>query len=292
MQHRSWCLLHRHGSRTASWCLAVPLVALLLALAACGSGSDPAGQPVTLNVFAAASLQAAFTTIGRQFHAAHPNVSVTFNFGGSNTLAQQITQGAPADVFASANAAQMDVVVKAGDADGTRVKTFAHNRLVVIYPRSNPTHLQRLQDLARPGVKIVLAAAAVPAGQYALVFLGKASADPAFGASYKANVLKNVVSYETDVKAVLAKVSLGEADAGIVYVTDAATAASSLGTFEIPDALNTIALYPIVALKGAPHAAAQQFVDAVDSPDGQAVLASYGFIASSAGARYSPPSGG
>lgn len=286
----------RHLSpQTSRLLLASLLTGLLLTVSACGSasaGNNTSSQPVTLNVFAAASLQAAFTMIGQHFHSAHPNVTVTFNFGGSNTLAQQITQGAPADVFASANGTQMDVVVKARDAEGARVKTFAHNRLVVVYPKNNPAHLQTLQDLARPGVKIVLAAAAVPAGQYALVYLAKASADPSFGASYKATVLKNVVSYETDVKSVLAKVSLGEADAGIVYVTDAATAKSSLNTIGIPDALNTVALYPIVALKGSSHATvAQQFVDEVDSADGQAVLASDGFIAGGAGAQYTPPSG-
>lgn len=273
-------------------CLSSLLAALLLGLGACGTGGDPTSQPVTLNVFAAASLQAAFTTIGQHFHNAHPGAGVSFNFGGSNTLAQQIVQGAPADVFASADVAQMNVVVTAGDANGASVKTFAHNRLVVVYPRANPAHLQTLQDLARPGVSIVLAAAAVPAGQYALAFLDKASADPAFGASYKADVLKNVVSYEQDVKAVLAKVSLGEADAGIVYVTDAATDTSSLDTLAIPDALTTVAVYPIVAVTGSPHAAlAQQFVAAVDSTDGQGVLASFGFIAGDAGAQYSPPGG-
>lgn len=276
--------------RTSQLLLAIPLLGLLLAVSACAPSGDPTSRPVTLDVFAAASLQAAFTTIGRHFHSAHPNVTVTFNFGGSNTLAQQITQGAPADVFASANAAQMDVVVKAGDARGADVKTFAHNRLVVVYPKSNPAQLHSLQALARPGVKIVLAAAAVPAGQYALVFLDKASTDPSFGATYKSGVLKNVVSYEQDVKSVLAKVSLGEADAGIVYVTDAMTATSSLSTLDIPDALNTVAVYPIVALDASPHAAlAQQFVDAVGSADGQAVLASYGFIAGASGAQYAPP---
>lgn len=290
MHRRSPRQPHRHVSPLG---LAALLAALLIGLGACGSSSgDPASQPVTLNVFAAASLQAAFTTIGQRFHSAHPSASVTFNFGGSNTLAQQIMQGAPADVFASANGTQMDVVVKADDADGASVKTFAHNRLVVVYPKSNPAHLQSLHDLAGPGIKIVLAAAAVPAGQYALVFLAKASADSSFGATYKANVLKNVASYETDVKSVLAKVSLGEADAGIVYVTDAVTATSSLSTIDIPDTLNAIAIYPIVVVKGAPHAAvAQQFVDEVDSADGQAVLASDGFIGGATGAQYAPPGG-
>src|SRR5262249_21680392 len=121
--------------------LALFLIVLALMLAACGgSSSTPAaGQPVTLDVFAASSLKEAFTEIGEKFHAAHTNVTVTYNFAGSDALAQQITQGgAPADVFASANTKQMDVVVKAGDIDGTKAKVFVHNRIVVIFPKNNP----------------------------------------------------------------------------------------------------------------------------------------------------------
>jgi molybdate transport system substrate-binding protein len=277
----------------------VCLSVLLLALSACGTTTTGTGgsatatsaPPVTLNVFAAASLQAAFTKIGTQFHAAHPNVTTTFNFAGSDALATQINQGAPADVFASANGAQMDVVVKAGNVDGTQAKTFAHNRLVVVLPKSNPGQITTLQDLAKPGKKVVLAAKTVPVGGYALTFLTKASADPSFGASYKANVLKNVVSYEADVKSVLTKVSLGEADAGIVYTTDAATAASTTSTIDIPDTLNVIATYPIAPVKASKNATvAQQFVDYVNGSDGQAVLASYGFVAGSSGAQYAPAS--
>jgi molybdate transport system substrate-binding protein len=268
---------------------------LLLAVTACGGSTSGSGgtttTPVTLNVFAAASLQAAFTKIGTQFQAAHSNVTVTFNFAGSDALATQINQGAPADVFASANATQMNVVVKAGGIDGTAAKTFAHNRLVVVYPKDNPAKLSTLQDLAKPGIKVVLAAKTVPVGQYALDFLTKASADPSFGASYKDNVLKNVVSYEADVKSVLAKVSLGEADAGIVYITDAETKADSTATIDIPDALNSIATYPIGVVKASKNAGtAQQFVDYVVGSDGQAVLAQYGFVAGSSGPQYAPAS--
>lgn len=266
---------------------------LLVALAACGgstpaSGSTPAA--VKLNVFAAASLQGAFTDIGKAYSQAHSNVTVTFNFAGSDTLATQITQGAPADVFASANGAQMNVVVSAGEITGGAVKTFAHNRLVVIYPTANPANIQSLQDLGKSGVKVMLAAKTVPVGQYALTFLDSAAADPSFGASYKTNVLKNVVSYEADVKSVLAKVALGEADAGIVYTTDAATEKGKVGTVTIPDGLNTIAVYPIGVVKASQQATtAQAFVDYVNSPDGQAILAKYGFIAGNVGKQYSPP---
>ena len=139
-----------------------------------------------------------------------------------------------------------------------RVKTFAHNRLVVIYPTANPAKIQSLADLARPGVKVDLAAKTVPVGQYALTFLDAAAADPSYGASYKTNVLKNVVSYETDVKSVLSKVALGEADAGIVYTTDAATETGKVGTVAIPDTLNTIALYPIGVVKASKQSATAQ----------------------------------
>jgi molybdate transport system substrate-binding protein len=263
-------------------------------LAACGGSpsSGSASQPVTLTVFAAASLKDSFNEIGRDFHAAHTNVTTTFSFAGSDALATQITQGAPADIFASANITQMNVVVKAGQINSRTPKVFAHNRLVVVYPKNNPANLQTLQDLAKPGIKVVLAASTVPAGQYALTFLTKASADPTFTSSYKDNVLRNVVSYETDVKSVLTKVTLGEADAGIVYTTDAQTVTSSVGTIAIPDTLNAIAAYPIAPVKASAHAdVAQQFVDFVLSSDGQAVLAKYGFLPAAGGTQYVPPTG-
>jgi molybdate transport system substrate-binding protein len=265
---------------------------IALTFAACGgspsSGASP--QLVKLNVFAAASLQGAFTDIGKAFSQTHSNVTVTFNFAGSDALATQINQGAPADVFASANATQMNNVVTPGNIAGSAVKTFAHNRLVVIYPTANPANIQSLHDLGKSGVKVVLAAKSVPVGQYALQFLDLAAADPSYGASYKTNVLKNVVSYETDVKSVLSKVALGEADAGIVYTTDAATETGKVGTVTIPDALNVIAVYPIGAVKASKQTTtAQAFIDYVLSSAGQAALARYGFIAGSEGKQYSPP---
>ncbi len=259
------------------------LLLLVCALSACGStssgnGSTPATK-VTLNVFAAASLTNAFKEIGQQFQQAHSNVTVSFNFAGSQTLAQQINQGAPADVFASANQTQMDAVIQAGGIDASASKVFVHNLLVVIFPKSNPGQIATLQDLARPGLRIVLADKSVPAGQYALDFLSKASADPSFGADYKANVTRNVVSYETDVESVVAKVAQGEADAGIVYTTDAQANISQLGQISIPANLQTEATYPIAPVKGSKNAAtAQQFVDYVLSADGQAILTKYGFI--------------
>ncbi len=262
------------------------LLLLIGVLSACGSSSTgtsataTSAPPVTLNVFAAASLTNAFNQVKTKFQQAHPNVTITYNFAGSQTLATQINQGAPADVFASANLTQMNVVIQSGAVDASSNKVFVHNLLVVIFPKSNPAGIAQLQDLAKPGLKIVLAASSVPAGQYAVDFLGKASADPSFGADYKANVLKNVVSYETDVETVVSKVSLGEADAGIVYTTDALANANQLGEIMIPANLQTVADYYIAPIKGSKNAAtAQQFVNYILSSDGQQILTSFGFIA-------------
>jgi molybdate transport system substrate-binding protein len=260
-----------------------------LALAACGGppaqpggAAAPAGTGPTreLNVFAAASLTEAFGAIGAAFEAEHPGLKVVFNFAGSQQLLQQIAQGAPADVFAAANNKLMVEAILAGHVlDGTE-RVFARNRLVVIVPEDNPAGITSLADLARPGVKIDLADKAVPAGQYALDFLDRAGADPALGLDFKAVVLSNVVSYEQNVRAVLSKVVLGEADAGIVYASDVVGEASlKVQQIAIPDALNTIAAYPIAPLGSAAHAAeAGQFVEFVLGRQGQSILASHGLI--------------
>ena len=234
----------------------------------------------TLTVFAAASLTEAFTEIGQQFEADHPGVKVVFNFAGSQALSAQLGEGAPADVFASANTKEMNNAITAGRvADGSQ-KTFAHNKLVVIYPKDNPAGLAKLQDLANPGLKLVLAAEEVPVGKYSLEFLDKASQDAAFGTTFRDDVLKNVVSYEDNVKAVLTKVVLGEADAGIVYLTDISLDnAGKVGRLDIPDALNAVATYPIAVVSDAQQPElAQAFVELVLSDQGQAILAKYGFL--------------
>jgi molybdate transport system substrate-binding protein len=272
------------------------LLLLVLGLSACG-GSSPAAtgtatpQPVTLNVFAADSLTTVFTKIGSQFHALHPSVTVRFNFAGSDTLAAQINQGAPADVYASANVTQMNVAVSAGSIDPSSVQVFAHNHIVVIIPKSNPGNIQTLQDLAKPGVKIVLGASTVPAGAYALQFLTMASADPSYGSSYKADVLKNVVSYQSDVGGVLSQVSTGDADAGIVYISDALTEPTTLSTIAIPDNLAPTAVYPIAPVKSSPYAStAAEVVAYVMSSAGQSVLTGAGFLGATDGPGYTPPS--
>jgi molybdate transport system substrate-binding protein len=237
-------------------------------------------EPIDLNVFAAASLTEPFGEIGKMFEAAHPGVMVVFNFAGSQQLAQQINEGAPADVFASANKKQMGVAIDAGSVISGTQQTFAKNRLVVIYPKDNPAEIKELKDLARPGLKLVLAAQEVPVGQYSLDFLDKAAADPAFESTFKDDVLKNVVSYDGNVKSVLTKVALGEADAGIVYMSDISGAdADKVGQIEIPDALNVIAVYPIAAIKGSNRPElAQAFIELVRSAEGQELLAKYNFI--------------
>lgn len=278
------------------------LAALLLApfgLAACApmtaepSASDvspaaltTAGDAVDLTVFAATSLSGAFKEIGEGFAAEHAGVRPRFNFAGSQQLATQIKEGAAADVFASANTKQMDVVIQAGEVLSGTQHAFTHNKLVVVFPMDNPAGVKGLADLARSGLKVVLAAKAVPAGSYALEVLGKASASPDFTAAYSATVMANVKSFEDDVQGVLGKVAMGEADAGIVYVSDLSNpAAAKVGHVDIPDALNVIATYPIAPLAHSKHPdLARAFVDYVTSPEGQAVLVKHGFLSTTGNA--------
>jgi molybdenum ABC transporter molybdate-binding protein len=242
-------------------------------------------EPKTLTVLAAASLTESFTELGKTFEAQNPGMTVAFNFAGSQALAEQLDQGAPADVFASASKKYMDAAVTSKRVVKYDAKTFVTNRLVVIFPKDNPAGLKELKDLAKPGLKLDLADKSVPVGQYSLDFLDKAIKDEKFGASFKDDVLKNVVSYETDVKAVVSKVSLGEADAGIVYITDYNAAADKLGKLDIPDALNTIATYPIAAISDSKNPdLASAFIALVLSPDGQQVMAKYNFIPAVTGA--------
>lgn len=251
--------------------LAITLLAMSL-LAACIPAAD---QPRTLNVFAAASLTEAFTEIGAAFEAANPGVTVTFNFAGSQALRTQIEEGAPADVFASANTKEMDALVAGSLAAAEAPQVFLTNRLVLILPADNPGELTTLEELARPGVKLVLAAEEVPVGNYSRQSLEKMNS--AYGADYKDKVLANVVSNEDNVKQVVAKVQLGEADAGIVYSSDAA-AAPDLKFIEIPAEWNVVAEYPIAALSGSENAElAEQFIAFVLSDEGQSVLSKWGF---------------
>ena len=231
-------------------------------------------------VFAAASLTDAFGEIATNFQAKHPDVQLVYNFAGSQQLVQQLAQGAPADLFASANQRQMELAMEAGRVISGTQQTFVHNRLVVIYPSDNPAGLITLHDLAKPGLKLVLAAPEVPVGGYSLDFLNKASATIEYGSNYRETVLANVVSYEQNVRSVLSKVILGEADAGIVYTSDVTgDEADKVGQIEIPDELNTIADYPVAPIADSSNPIlAEAFMEYLLSSQGQEVLAKHGFV--------------
>jgi molybdate transport system substrate-binding protein len=218
----------------------------------------------TITVFAAASLQDSFTSLGKKFEAAHPGTKVVFNFGPSSGLATQIGQGAPADVFASASTETMDQVVTGGDASDP--KDFAANTMEIAVPPDNPAGLNTIADLARKGGKVALCQVEVPCG---------ATAAKVFE---NAQVTVTPVTEEIDVKAVLSKVTLGEVDAGVVYVTDVRAAGDSVKGIEIPDGDNASTTYPIAALTGSGNSAtAEALVDYVLSPDGAAELTAAGF---------------
>ncbi len=249
-----------------------------LAISACGDNASDSGSSATpggsasaagvtgnLTVLAAASLTESFNQIGKDFEAANPSVKVTFSYGGSSGLAQQITSGAPADVFASASPATMKTVTDAGDATGEPV-VFVRNQLVIAVPKGNPKGIKGLKDLENPDLKVALCAKQVPCG---------AAAHKAMDA---AGVKITPVTEEQDVKAALSKVKLGEVDAALVYRTDAKAAASDVDGIEFPESAGAINDYPIVALKSAPNpSAAAAFVAFVQSEPSLKVLTDAGF---------------
>jgi len=258
---------------------ALVVVGAAIALTACGGSTTPtsagpssaamgstAGLTGTVTVFAAASLQESFTTLAKQFEGAHPGVTVTPSFGASSALAQQINQGAPADVFASASQTTMDQVVQAGGA--TSWKAFATNVMAIAVPPANPAAITGLSDLAKTGVKVALCQAQVPCGGGAAKVFANAK------------LTVTPVSQEADVKAVLTKVQLGEVDASVVYVTDVKAAGDKVKGIAITGDVNASTSYPIAALAKAPNPdAAVAFVAYVLSAQGRAVLTAGGFTA-------------
>ncbi len=217
-----------------------------------------------ITVYAASSLKDVFTLLGKEFSAAHPGTTVVFSFGSSSTLAQQLTQGAPADVFASASKTTMQTAVTAGSVTTSRV--FATNVLEIATPPDDPGHVSALADLARSGVKVAVCQPAVPCGAGAAELFTKA------GLSVTS------VSQEADVKSVLTKVELGEVDAGVVYVTDVKAAGAKVRGIEIPTASNVSTSYPIgVVTASTEQAAAAEFVAFVLSSAGRQTLAAAGF---------------
>lgn len=246
------------------------------------SSGSSAATPIAgeITVFAASSLTEAFNELGERFRAANPSTNVTFNFGASTQLFTQIDQGAQADVFASADQVQMDRAKNAGHIDGPD-QVIATNRLVVITPASNPGNVRTLADLARPGLKVVTSQEEVPIGVYTRAIFQRMSQNPQFGADFADRVNANIVSREANVRQIVAKVQLGEADAGVVYKTDVTPqAASQLAMVEVPDEFNTLAAYPIARVTGSPNPrAADSFVAFVLSPEGQATMAKWNFVA-------------
>ncbi len=228
---------------------------------ASASSSAPSGK---ITVFAAASLTEAFNQIAKDFQAKYPGTTVTLNYGASSALATQIVQGAPADVFASASEKNMSTVVQAKAADSPA--TFARNVMEIAVPVNNPAHIRRLSDLTRPGVKVALCQSAVPCGATALKVFANAG------------LTVTPVTQEADVKATLAKVQLGEVDAGVVYVTDVKAVGSKVVGVPIPADVNASTSYPIaVTTAAADPTLAQQFVDYVLSDSGAVVLSADGF---------------
>jgi molybdate transport system substrate-binding protein len=242
------------------------LVLLLSTPAACGSSdSDPATDKATITVFAAASLKGAFTEIGKRFEAEHDGVTVTFSFAGSSDLVAQIQQGAPADVFASADTQNMGKATDDDLVDGAPVD-FATNSLEIATPPGNPAKVDSLDDLTRPDVTVVVCAAAVPCGAAAL------------GVEKAAGIDITPVSEEQSVTDVLGKVISGEADAGLVYVTDVKAAGDRVDGVAFPESADAVNTYPIAALSGSKHAdVAKAFVAYVAGQEGQSVLGAAGF---------------
>ncbi|MFF3847728.1 molybdate ABC transporter substrate-binding protein [Streptomyces sp. NPDC002328] len=254
----------------------------LLALSACSSSddsssaksdasaSDSASASDKLSgeviVFAAASLKESFTTLGKEFEEAHPGTKVTFNFGGSDTLAASITSGAPADVFASASPKTMKIVTDAGDASGTPA-TFVRNQLAIATLPGNPDKIASLKDLTNPDLKVVLCDKTVPCG---------AAAQKALEAS---KLELTPVSYEEDVKSALNKVVLKEADASVVYKTDVKAADDKVQGVDFPESAKAVNDYPITLLEESENVdTSKAFIALVQSAEGQKVLAEAGFL--------------
>ncbi len=231
-----------------------------------------------LTVFAAASLTNAFDEIGATLESENEGLDITFNYAGSQALVTQLTEGAEADVFASANNTQMTNASEAGLIDGDP-QAFVGNRLALVVPTDNPAGIEGLADLVGDDVSVVLAQPEVPVGQYARQSLCLAGADTAtYGDGFVEAVTGNIVSEEEDVRDVLTRIQLGEADAGIVYVSDyVATEGGGVTLIDIPDAVNVVASYPIAPVAGGDAELAAAFISYVLGPDGQAVLEDYGF---------------
>lgn len=255
------------------------LLGLLTLVAGCnGQAAEQTRPEETLTVFAAASLSDAFEEIATEFERENPGVKVRTNFAGSSTLAAQMGQGAPADVFASADEAQMQAVREKG-LTAAKPETFARNREVVVVPEKNPANLRSFGDLSEPNTKLVLAQKEVPAAEYAEKILVNAADDPEYGTDFERAVLGNVVSRESDVRAAVSRVVTGDADATFGYASDVTPdIREKVQVIEIPPRLNVTAEYPIGTLNSAEDPKlARRWVEFVLSDKGQAILEEWGF---------------
>ena len=230
----------------------------------------------TLTVFAASSLTDAFGELEKTFEERNSGTDVRQSFESSSTLLTQIQHGAPADVFAAAAEEEMNTAVEDGLVAGSP-EVFVENREVVMVPEDNPANIENMRDLARPGVKVVLAEDGVPAADYALEVLGKADAE--YGSGFKREVLSNLVSREADVRACVSRVALGDADATFGYASDyTPDIRDRVEVIRIPENLNIVATYPIATLQDARSPElAREWVDLVMSEEGQRVLEKWGF---------------
>jgi molybdate transport system substrate-binding protein len=284
--------------------LAAMVAILAFVIAACSSGTSPSpssppatpaatppGAPATatpgtsatspaaveLTIYGAASLKGALDAARTAYEAAVPGVTLTISTDSSSALETKIEQGAPADVFLSADTSNPKKLVDKGLTDGPAVP-FAGNKLTIIVPASNPAAIRTPADLAKPGVKVIAAGDAVPITKYASQLVANLAREPGYPADFVALYTANIVSKEDNVKAVVAKIELGEGDAGIVYVTDA-VASTRVATVDVPDSANVLASYAGVVVKASPNAAAAQaFLAWFAGPAGQAILASFGFL--------------
>jgi len=274
----------------------VVLVSVLLLAACSGAGASPSpsaaasvapttaayvsaapsAEPVELTIYAAASLKGALEAAKAAYETANPGTTVTLSTGSSAALETQIEQGAPADVFLSADTTNPKKLVDAGLADGAAV-TFAGNELTVIVPTDNPAGITSPKDLARSGVKVIAAGDEVPITKYATQLVDNLAKEAGYPADFAAKYTANIASKEEDVKSVVAKIEIGEGDAGIVYVTDA-KASTKVTTIDVPPSANVPATYAGVVVKASKNAAAAKaFLDWFAGPDGQAILSSFGF---------------
>jgi molybdate transport system substrate-binding protein len=277
--------------------LAVLAAGLSFILAACSGGGSPSpGNPaatpaatpsstpasatpaaIDLTIYGAASLKAALEKAKTAYEAAVPGTTLTISTDASSALATKIEQGAPADVFLSADTKNPQALVDKGLTDGPAVD-FAGNKLTVIVPADNPARITTPADLARAGVKLIAAGDEVPITKYATQLVGNLAKEPGYPADFAAAYAANVVTREDNVKAVVAKIELGEGDAGIVYITDAA-ASTKAATVTVPDSANVLATYAGVVVKESSNAAAARaFLAWLAGPDGRAILASFGFL--------------